>query len=199
MQGSSPEGQKCLRGNLESSAARNRAGRLPAGSSDGMRIWCRSSASAATTSAKQRRSPRRSGSFTKPIDAGHQLPRQRVGIPRRRERAPDGTRDRRSPRLRLPDDQGVHARARRQGRDAAARRIAAAPADRSPRSLADSRVRLRQRSRAPFRAGRRHRGARTGEGAGQGPVRRLHRPQGSGDPPADAVVRLSRSTPASCR
>ena len=35
--------------------------------------------------------------------------------------------------------------------------------------------------------------------AGQGALRRLHRPQGSGDPPRDAVLRLSRSTPASCR
>ena len=43
----------------------------------------------------------------------HQLPRQRLGVSRRRERAADGPRDRGSPRLGVPDDQGVHARTRR--------------------------------------------------------------------------------------
>ena len=38
-----------------------------------------------------------------------QLSRQRLGIPRRRERKADGPRDRRPPRLGVCDDQGVHA------------------------------------------------------------------------------------------
>ena len=63
-------------------------------------------------------------------------------------------------RERLPDDQGVHARPRREGRDAAARGVAAPAEDRLPRPVAGPRVRLRQRPRAPLRRGRRHRGAR---------------------------------------
>ena len=66
-----------------------------------------------------------------------------------------------------------------------------------PRSLADSRVRVRQRSRAPLRARRRRRSARARATRGQGALRRLHRPQGSGDPPRDARRTIFRSTPAS--
>ena len=91
----------------------------------------------------------------------------------------------------LPDDQGLHPRARCAGGDAAARGIAPAAQDRPPRSLAGPRVRLLQRSRPAFRARRRHRSARSREARRQGAVRRLHRAQGPRDPPAHAVVRLS--------
>ena len=128
-----------------------------------------------------------------------QFSRQRLGVPRRRERTSDGARDCRPARVSLPDDQGVHAWPRREGGIAATGRIAAAPAHRPPRSLADPRVRVLQRPRAPFRARRRRRGAGAREDAGKGAVRRLHRSQGSRDPSAHAGVRLPTSTPASCR
>ena len=41
-----------------------------------------------------------------------------------------------------------------------------------------------------FAQGRRRRGAGAGKGAGQGSLRRVHRSQGPGDPPAHAVARL---------
>ena len=130
----------------------------------------------------------------------HDLPRQRLGVPRGRERRAHGPRHPRPAGGRVPDDQGVHARPRRQGRDATARTVAAPPADRLPRPVAGPRVRLRQRPGAPLRRRRRHRGARPGEAAGQGALRRLHRAQGPGDPPRDAVVRLSvRRLPAAAQ
>ncbi len=62
--------------------------------------------------------------------------------------------------------------------------------DRLPRPLADPRGRLRRRAGEALRARRRRRSARQGAAAGEGPLRRLHRPQGSGAPPGDAGARL---------
>ena len=85
------------------------------------------------------------------------------------------------------------------GRDATVamrqlRGVAEAAQDRLSGSLAGARVRLRQRSGSALRARRRHRGARSREAGRQGPVRRLHRTQGSRHPPADAVASAIRST-----
>ncbi len=91
---------------------------------------------------------------------------------------------------RVPDDEGLHARARRRRRDAAARRVAAAVAHRSPRPVAGPRVRLRRRSGAPLRQRRRRRSARARQARREGALRRLHRPQASGDPPRDDRARL---------
>ena len=71
-----------------------------------------------------------------------------------------------------------------------ARGVAAPAADRSSRPLADPRHGLRQRSRVGLRQGRRPRGARQGEAAGQDALRRLHRPQEPGGPPEDAPAGL---------
>ena len=71
--------------------------------------------------------------------------------------------------------------------------------DRSSRSLAGARVRLLQRSRPPLRARRRHRGARSREAGRQGPLRRLHRPQGSRRSTCACCRTAIPSTPASCR
>ena len=64
--------------------------------------------------------------------------------------------------------------------------------DRPPRPLAVPRDHLRQRPRLDLRGRRRHRDGAEGPEAGQGPLPRLHRPQGPGDPPQDArqAVRL---------
>ena len=120
----------------------------------------------------------------------HHVPRQRLGLQRRPERGAHGQGHRRSPRRGLPHDQGLHARTRRQGGDAAARRLVAAPAHRPPRSLADSRGGLRRRAGPALRARRRRRGAGPRAPAGQGPLRRLHRPQIAIAPPGDAGARL---------
>ena len=150
--------------------------------------WCRSSGSAAITSATSRTVGEAVRIVHEAIDAG-------INFLDNAWEYHEGESERRMGRAiadrresRVPDDQGVHARPRREGRDAAARGIAAAPADRLPGSLADSRVRLRQRSRAPFRARRRRRGARAGE------ERRARC-----DTSASPATRIPRSTCGCCR
>ena len=91
----------------------------------------------------------------------------------------------------LPHDQGLHPRPRRRPGDEDARGIAAPAADRPPRPVADPRRRLRQRPRAGLRQGRRPRGARQGQEAGQDALRRLHRPQGPEHSPGHDPPRLS--------
>ena len=100
----------------------------------------------------------------------------------------------------VPDDQGLHARSRRQGGDAAARGFAAPAEDGPPRLVADPRGGVRRRAGAAFRAAAEswRRWIKRAE-AGQGPLRRLHRPQGSAAAPGDAGATTTRGTPASCR
>ena len=95
----------------------------------------------------------------------HHVHGQRLGVSRRPIREDHGQGDRRPARPRVPDDEGLHARPRQARGDAPARTVAAAAEDRLPRPLADPRVRLRQRPRAPLRAARRRRSARCAQSA----------------------------------
>ena len=117
------------------------------------------------------------------LDRRRQLPRQLLGLQRRRERGPDG---------RALQD-GYRQKAflmtkidgRTQGvRRAADRRVPAAPPDRPHRPPADSRSHPPRRSRRVFAPGGADRGARGGAERRQDSLHRLHRPQEPGDSPA---------------
>ena len=96
---------------------------------------------------------------------------------------------RKPPREGLPHDQVL--RPHRQGRTDPPGRQPRAPAHRSPRPLAVPRDRLRQRSRLDLRRRRRDRNGPQGQGTGQDPLPRLHRPQRSVDPSEDARKAVS--------
>ena len=129
----------------------------------------------------------------------HHVSRQRVGLQRRPQREAHGQGHRRPSRPGVPDDEGLHARPRRQGRDAAARRLATPLAHRLSRPVADPRGCLRRRAGEAFRARRSGRGARARAPAGQSALRRVS--------PATRIRRCtwrcwrttSSGTRASCR
>ena len=71
--------------------------------------------------------------------------------------------------------------------------------DRPPRPLADPRGVFDERSGAHFANGGVIEALDEAQAAGQGALRRLHRPQGSGAPPARCCRTTTRSTPCRCR
>ncbi|CAA9548964.1 MAG: Oxidoreductase, aldo/keto reductase family, partial [uncultured Thermomicrobiales bacterium] len=113
---------------------------------------------------------------------------QRLGVPRRRVRGPDGRGPGpgRLPRQGVPDDQELRPRPQSRSLDGQAGGEPAPPPHRRRRPLADPRGRLAGRPGPDLRPRRRRRGDAAGEGAGQGPLHRLHRPQEPGHLPPDA-------------
>ena len=112
----------------------------------------------------------------------------------------DGPGARGSPRSRVPDDQGLHARPRHARGDAPARRVAAAPA--RPTTSISGRSTSASTTTTPSvtsRAGGVIEALDRGEAPGQGALRRVHRAQGSRHPPARCSLAAIRSTRASCR
>ena len=116
-----------------------------------------------------------------------QLLRQRLGVPRRPQRGVDGPGLQGPARQGLPDDQGLHARPRQEGGHAAARGVAASACrpitstcGRSTKCVYDNDPELH------FAKGGVIEALDEAKKAGQGALRRLHRPQAPAHPPEDA-------------
>ena len=135
------------------------------------------------------------------VDARHQLPRQRLGVPRRRERDRhgQGARATAATQAFLMTKVCTHGREPRRGHaPARASRCAGCgpTTSTSGRSTSASTTTIPSGTSPPGGAVE---ALERGEAAGQGALRRLHRPQGPGHPPERCCAATSRSTPASSR
>ena len=157
-------------GRAASAGARRSRARLASriGARARRRAGLRARRSAATTSARRHERERRRRRSSRGDRRRRQLHRQRVGVPRRQERGADGQGARGRRDQRRSDDEGLHARPRRERRHAHARGVAASSAGPTTSTCGRSTRSSTRTIPTSLRARRRHRGAAAREGAGEG-------------------------------